>query len=238
MSKKGENRELRDNKDAIKYLRKVTHKLIIDSKQYDQGDLDALFGDAALLRMLYYKSKKSHPLINKFNPTSLTMFSYFNLKHDLDYGPMEYARFKKHGNFIDTFLFHPAFSEERRELSFSEWWNKEYVFKLGNTKLTRQEVIRVEANQIGSAHFDDNVNKNYYDLLNGDTGYHFNLISGEEVIPINLQNAIIRAIIHETILSFKKASLIDESYHPNFDYNLTQQVNTVRKLKPMDKIKK
>lgn len=229
------NNKTRNNEDAVKYLKRTAHKLIIDCERYDNGDLDALFGDASLLRMLFYETNVSHPLINKFNPNSLTMFSFFQLKHDLDYGPMEYARFKKYNKIIDTFLFCPIFSEEIRGVSFYKWWNDDYVFKLGNTKLTRKEVVRIGANQIGSAHFDDKVNTKYYDLLNGDTGYHLRLTSGEWVTPTNLQHAIMRAIIHETIISLKNASLINEDYQHNFNYNITKQINVCKKLPHGDK---
>ncbi len=51
--------------------------------------------------------------------------------------------------------------QECNELKFSEWWEKEVVFRSNEHSLTRKDIILSVANKDGGAHFDSEVEEKY-----------------------------------------------------------------------------
>lgn len=228
-------RSFQDIQNAIKYS---IHKLIIDCKNYDAGDLYALYGDSSILRNLFYNSRGNHPLIQLAQAhKSIRMFSYTNYKNrEVDYGATSIARIPdtlNNNHYIMTYLFDPKLVERPHKLPLSKWWESP-IFKFGNTIINRRVLVKIDANQNGGAHFDPDIDSNYYYLLNGQTGIEmlvniFNYqtifggdksLIGKKLRPSNLPGALLREVIHETILSFTNYfDFITETYEPNFEYN-------------------
>lgn len=229
--------------DQVKYATSCAiHKLIIDANRYDDGDLLALFGDSAILRTLFYQSHSNIPLIDQLSIHGrLEMISHSSFQgFDVDYGSMIFARFKEKtlhkGRLFNTFMYYPQ--DITKELPFDEWW-KGTLFQLGGTRITRKSLIKYSANQNGGAHFDKKLDKDFYDVLYGNTGFvlkidhsNYKLLGsskneiGQEISFQDLQTALLREVIDETIESLIKAlDFINDRYVPNFNFNFQRKAN-------------
>ncbi|PEH04766.1 hypothetical protein CP356_02590 [Lactobacillus sp. UMNPBX5] len=231
-------KSFQDIQNAIKYS---IHKLIIDCKNYDAGDLYALYGDSSILRNLFYNSRQNKPLIQLVQAhKDIRMHSYaFFENHEVDYGSTIIARLPDTLNdnrYTTTYLFNPDLVTRIHKLPFTRWWEQP-IFKFGNTIINRRILVKIDANQNGGSHFDTEIDSQYYCLLTGKTGiemkvnfYNFQTIFGgdssligKKLKPSNLPGALLREVIHETIISFcNYFDFIEEEYKPNFQSNLSR----------------
>ena len=98
--------------------------------------------------------------------------------------------------------------EESNELDFSEWWEKEEVFKTKEHSLTRKDIVLSVANKDGGAHFDSEVDEKYnafrHSWSGGSTlvGINSGIRRGYDNIPIY---PAIRQIAHELLSTIKTA---------------------------------
>lgn len=237
-------RSFQDIQNAIKYS---IHKLIIDCKNYDAGDLHALYGDSSILRNLFYNSRDNRPLIQLVQAhKAIRMFSYTNYENrEVDYGATSIARLPdpfNNNDYIMTYLFDPGLIEKPHKLPLSKWWESP-IFKFGDTMINRRILVKIDANQNGGAHFDPDIDSNYYYLLNGQTGIEMEVsmfnyqtifggnkdLIGKKLKPSNLPGALLREVIHETILSFiNHFDFITENYAPNFEHNFLNNTMRIR----------
>lgn len=231
-------RSFSDIQDAIKYS---IHKLIIDCKNYDAGDLYALYGDSSILRNLFYNSRQNKPLIQLVQAhKAIRMYSYTCFQNsEIDYGSTIMARLPDtlhHNEYTTIYLFNPDIVTKVHKLPFARWWEQP-IFKFGNTIINRRILVKLDANQNGGSHFDPEIDSQYYYLLTGKTGiemevnfYNFQTIFGgdssligKKLKPSNLPGALLREVIHETITSFcNYFDFIEEEYDPNFQFNLSR----------------
>lgn len=237
------NNEVYRTEEQVKYtVSCAIHKLIIDANRYDDGDLLALFGDSAILRTLFYQSHSNIPLIDQLGIHGrLEMVSHSSFQgFGVDYGSMIFARFKEKtlhkGRLFNTFMYYPQ--SITKELPFDEWW-KGTLFQLGGARITRKSLIKYSANQNGGAHFDKKLDKDFYDVLYGNTGFvlkinhsNYKLLGssakeiGQEISFQDLQTALLREVIDESIESLiKTLDFIDDRYVPNFNFNFHRKVN-------------
>lgn len=231
--------------DVKQQLIECFEALISDALSYDSGNFKSIKRSSGVLRMLFYDTTNSHSIINQIdNKSKIPMVSFSNYKEKdyLYYGQIFCARFWELPPAInqhyDTFLFYPD-KANCFNVSFTDWWNG-VVFRLDDTKFTRGNLILSIANKDGGVHFDPTIDEGYIHLINGDTGFKINpkennhLILGgspnannEEVKFKDLHLALMREIVHESILSLNRYFGIQIEYHPNFDYNWNRKLNQV-----------
>ena len=240
------NKIPRSKEEIENNLKLLIHKLKIDAERYDDGDLYALFGNSALLRTLYHQSHRGKPLIDLLKiHKDLKMISYSSFSGaDIDYGSVIAVRMKDkllhRGSVYNTFLYSPNKQTDKKILKFNEWW-LQTIFQLGETKINRKDLVKVIADQNGGAHFDSEINSNFYHLLHGTTGFtlgvtrnNYYLLGstpsevGQQIKFVDLPTALIREVIDETIDSFNaNLDFINEPYHPNFKFNFDRKLNLI-----------
>ena len=58
----------------------------------------------------------------------------------------------------------------KKSLIFINWWEREVIFSLPNSSLTRKDLVLAVANKDGGAHFESTVKKNYDDYRHSYSG--------------------------------------------------------------------
>lgn len=226
-------------------LIECVESLVLDSEAYDKGMFNMIKRSSATLRMLFYDSRTSHSLINQIgSKDSLKMYSFINypIKQEIFFGSIYCARFwaspPKIGHY-DTFLFSPQ-KDRLVELSFDSWWNGT-IFRVGkDSDFSRGKIIVTLANQDGGAHFDPTIDSNYNSLVKGTTGFQIPPKSTNHIIfggspdyndqPVQFKDihlAIMRQVVHETILSLIENFSLKINYKPNFEYNWERKLNPI-----------
>lgn len=219
------------------------HDLISDAHRFDYGDLRAIKRSAVTLRTLYYDTKQSHSLLSEIGDRQyIKLISYSNPdKKDIYYyGNLFVAVFMTQtiGKYDYRYLFLPGKESIIRNLNFNDWWNGE-VIRMKSNNLTRREFVRIMANQDGGAHFDPKLDKTYINLRDGNTGVVFlprneassSLLFGNddtnEIRPKNIELAIMRQIVHESIISLIRWYRLPLEYSPDFDYLWQRKINSI-----------
>jgi len=88
-----------------------------------------------------------------------------------------------------------------RQLSFSDWWNKEVIKDDKNRKLTRKDIVLFVCHKDGGAHIDENLDDVYFDLTrNNSLGLKY-FVSDNEGEVKGAELASIRQITHEVLKS-------------------------------------
>lgn len=253
--------------EAKETLENSLQYLIADAKEYDKGNFIAIKRSVITLRTLFYDS----------NNNSRSLLTYLNAKNDLrmksfvtpfqkeviNYNNIYFARFKDRRTkkkYYDTFLFFPG-EDKPRTLSFDCWWNEKIItFKDSNdekdSSLNREQLIKIESNKDGVAHFDANIRgkapRNYFDFKRGNTGIfikqisdpltHLVMVGGDfdpndtNIIGQDLNLALTRQIVHETLISLIPYFDIPLNYDPDFKHNWLNKLNSIGwKLNVSDK---
>ena len=65
----------------------------------------------------------------------------------------------------------PILGEQFAEVGISDWWNIEEVFVYSTRKYTRKKIILTAANKDGGAHVDEELDKFYEALSEGENGF-------------------------------------------------------------------
>lgn len=240
--KRKNNRVSRLPDEAKAQLLECVNALIFDAAAYDKGEFSIIKRSSTTLRMLFYDSKTSHSLINQIsNKKILPMQSYieYPTKKKMFFGYVFCARFwsspPEINSHYDTFLFSPP-NDFENFIPFDDWWDGS-IFSWGED-FTRKRLVITIANQDGGAHFDPEIDSSYRSLVNGDTGFHIkaknnnHIIFGgspkqnnKDIFFKDLHLALLREIVHETIISLIKFFNLSIEYRPNFDYNWNRKLN-------------
>ena len=220
--------------------------LINDSSLYDQGNFKAIKRSSTVLRMLFYDSNTSHSITKQIDSKDKLRFIVSNppikANEIVYYGSIFVARFKLPGlsnsNYYDTYLFDKDFHNLNREINFNLWWN-EPILRVFSTEITRGSLIRIIANQDGGAHFDPKIDSNYVNIVNGKTGFkilgaYSDLLilgtpekSNKDLLFYDAHLALMRQIVHETIISLIKTYSLPLTYSPDFEYNRNRKTNII-----------
>lgn len=234
------NRIERNKNEFSEQMYQSLKDLQNDALRFDNGDIFAIKRSSVTLRSLFYDKKSSHSLLNLMNLTNKrfpTLTNKFSEKDNINYGTLHFIRLPKQPPFTgyyDTMLC--TDTKVKSYLPFEKWW-KQPILKFCSLIVTRESLIKIEANQDGGAHFDSKVNKNYKNLQNGSTGFRMfpqklnkfifeNYFGGDQSKDINPQNinlGLTRQIVHETLLAFNDEYKLH--YKPNFDTNLKRRLN-------------
>lgn len=186
---------------------------------------------------------------------TLTMKSYVQHidKEVINYSDIYFVRYKDRrtkAKYYDTFIFYPTDDSKVSTLSVEKWWNENIItFNDKNQgkdgSLTRQDLIKVIANKEGIAHFDTamdgKIPRRYIGFKRGYTGVHIEsinspalfhrLIGGDyspdeqDIYGVDLHLALMRQIVHETLISLIPATNSNLVYKPNFKRNVDQRLN-------------
>lgn len=239
--------------EAKRQLKVSLKDLANDAKRYDKGDFDAINRSSATLRTIFYHNNRNKSLVQFLNlENKLHMFSFApqrKAKSVANYGDIYFARFKQpnvltnNPEYRNMFIFNP-FNDKPRNLSFSQWWQEPIIY-FDSSNLTREFLILAAANADGAAHFDEKYKeafKDYVNFKNGYTGYRirpgtspivFSELIGssydpsKEIVIRDLPLAVLREVVHETILSFQKLHNYYINYKPDFDYNWQRKTNYI-----------
>jgi len=217
--------------------------LISDANRFDHGDLRAIKRSAVTLRTLYYDKNKSHSLLKEIGDKQYIKFlSYSNpVKKDVYYfGNLFVAVFMTRaiGKYAYRYLFFPEKTATFKNLNFDSWWNGE-VIRMHSNDLTREKFIKIMANEDGGAHFDSKINEEYANLRDGNTGVIIqagntsssSMLLGNNdtnmVKPKNIELAIMRQIVHESIVSLIRWYRLPIEYKPDFNYLWQRKINAI-----------
>lgn len=169
-----------------------------------------------------------------------TFTDTFNNTDVLNYGALQFVRFPKYFNntrYFDTMIFNPKNDNPIRYLKLKHWW-KQPILRLFNTDLTRENLVCFESNEDGGAHFDEQINKVFKSLRDGESSFRIigkdmnsfmfaNFIGGknvgDDVYPTYINWGLTRQIVHETLLSFNDE--FNLNYMPNLNENLSRRLN-------------
>lgn len=232
------NKELRDR------LRWSLLDLKSDAKRYDKGEFSAINRSSVTLRTIFYNSGKSKGILKQLriegNLRMPTFTKTFDDKDVLNYGSLQFIRFPKYFNnakYFDTMIFRPENDTPITYLKLKKWW-KQPILRLFNTDLTRENLVYFESNEDGGAHIDEQINKVFKSLRDGDSSFRIigkdinsfmfaNFIGGEnvgdDVYPTYINWGLTRQIVHETLLSFNDE--FNLNYMPNLNKNLSRRLN-------------
>ncbi len=222
--------------------------LISDAQLYDKGNFNAIKRSSVIIRTLFHDTQLSHSLIGQIEKDKDHLnFNVSNRKIEhneiIYYGSIFVAIFDfpylSDGNYYNTYLFDPEHHNANRTINFSTWWN-DTVLKVLNTNFTRKKLILTIANQDGGAHYDPNLNSNYLNIINGSTGFNI-IVSSSDLSILGISNyskenvvfedahlALMRQIVHETIITLIKHYNLDISYDPELSYNQSKALNEIQ----------
>ena len=248
MTKRKRTRRIKLNVEAHQQIIDSIDDLISDANRYDLGEFRAIKRSSAILRMLFYDTNNQTSLVKSLNDQDTIRMASFAPKigeNDvLNFGSVLTASFKDTSfntqPYYNTFLFHEDFAPHW--LPFSSWWAEPLFLMRDEVSdhkniLTREKCVTIMANQDGGVHFDNNIDTDYKNLQNGDTGFILqsaeaaSLLLGYDTFKFDnikfkdIGFAYLRQIVHETILSFIKYYQLNNKYIPNFEYNWTRKLN-------------
>lgn len=251
-------------RDLHRQLRAAVYDLISDAKRYDAGEFDAIRRSSVTIRALLYDHKNPHghssnSILGQLGlKDSIKFASYFKKAYKdslADYSYFKIARFDvpdfvtPSKRYYDTYLFTPEnIYQPDQWLSFRKWWNSRLItldFIEEQFSLTRKNIVMIEANQDGGAHFDSDLQPYYTWLRDGATGpsartkskrLYSGLFGGnlkalkdEDYIfkPRDMNLAMTRQIVHETLLSIMQLHHLTFkiNYNPNFLHNINNRLN-------------
>lgn len=260
MSPQNDNIRLQEAKET---LEDSLQYLVNDAKNYDKGNLRSIKRAAGTLRTLLYDPDRVN-----HNSNSQSLLKYLKVKNEiqmqsyvkpLDKGTINYnclyfARFKDrrtNQKYYDTFLFYPKNSTPQH-LSFDDWWNEKIItFNDVNNQIdssiTREQLIKVEANKDGIDHFDANIRGNgaheYFGFKRGHTGFHITkvtnplayaaIIGGDydpdetDIVGYDLNLALTRQVVHEVLISLLPYFDLGIEYRPDFNTNWNNKLNAI-----------
>lgn len=184
--------------------------------------------------------------------------SYFKKSYSdscADYSYFKIARFDvpdfvtPSKRYYDTYLFAPK-NDYKPDywLPFNKWWHGKLItlkYVEEQFSFTRQNIVMIEANQDGGAHFDANIQPYYEWFKNGATGpvlktrnkkLYQGLFGGDikslkpdDLIfkPKDINLAMTRQIVHEVLLSIMqlKRLTFQVNYEPDFNHNINNRLN-------------
>lgn len=237
----------RSNEDLINQLKYCLNNLVLDAREYDNGNFQAIRRSSATIRMLFHDSRTSHSILNqisdkeKFRLLNTFIYdkeipAYFSgvLFVQLVTGEATYK--KIYNTFVPDNL---LAMKQKKEIPFKQWWEGS-VYNLGDkTNFSRKDIILTMANQDGGAHVDPKIDFSYSSLANGITGWNIdlsNFFSPEfyklmdpdkngYIHPKDIHLAIMRKIVHEVLYSLPTQVRMSINYKPNFLKNLNKRLN-------------
>lgn len=181
---------------------------------YDNGNRSAIKMATPQLRTLFYKQSYGDiliDLISEINKNQFLSTCKFSDKTVLYGGSVTNA-------FVDgKYVYLPACYEKGLEvghyISFEHWWNGRILIA-SDASFTREELVKFIVNNDGGAHIDPKLNEKYYNLKNDIYSLQATNARGMPGIPFKeLHLALLRQLVHEALMSFKKMNFIKE-YNP------------------------
>ena len=192
---------------------------------YDKGNRSAIKMATPPLRTLFYKQSYGDILINlipEVNKKQFLSTCAFGNK------PIIYS-----GSVFNAFvngkcIYLPSCYETEpmagHFISFEHWWNGRILIA-SNVSFTRRDLVRFVANKDGGAHIDPELDQTYYNLKNNIYSWQLTRMGNFPNIPFEeLHLALLRQLVHETLMSFKKMHFI-QNYDPGKNcYNVKNNI--------------
>lgn len=212
------HQELRDN------FNDHLSDLILAANQYDAGNRRRIKLASPILRTLFYKQRYGEIMIKILPPEISIDFESFASSVSIANDTVLYGGPVLNGQVPDSDfkkpkkIYLPLFSMESIHwISFDHWWNGRILYVNGEG-FKRWELVRYMANQDGGAHEDLALGEKYSKLKHNLFSMEDN--NGGHYKELNL--ALLRQIVHETLLSFDKMNLLPETYiFSNHDSNFS-----------------
>lgn len=213
---KHKSRHVAKNEEEIfKNFSEQVEFLILAAKSYDEGSRNAIKMATPALRTLFYKQKYGDILIDKISIVDKTKFCstvrYFP-KTVLYTGPVIPEVLVDGDKKRVNYVYLPACYDNaiyENTITFEQWWDG-ILFIANKETFTRREMVRFMANQDGGAHVDSQLDRKYWDMVH-------NIFSSRQIPgnqpTMDLNLALMRQIVHETILSLDKMCIA----HPKYD---------------------
>lgn len=184
------------------------------AKLYDSGERTAIKMATPQLRTLFYQQSYGDILINlipEVNKDQFLSTCQFGEK------PIIYGGSVTNAFVAGKYVYLPSCYEKNLEIghyiSFEHWWNGRILIA-SDTSFTRKELVRFIVNKDGGAHIDPELNEKYYNLKNDIYSLQATKMPNMPGIPFKeLHLALLRQVVHETLMSFKKMNFIKD-YDP------------------------
>lgn len=236
--RKNKNREFQDR------LLWALNDLKNDAERYDHGEYSAINRSSVTLRTIFYGSGNILKQLRITGKIKIPTFTPFFTEHDcVSYGALDFVRLPKYfknSDYFDTMLFSLRNETEPIQKLKIKRWLKQPIFRYDFVDLSRENLIRIEANQDGGAHVDPQINKFYRNLRDGDSSFKIltngmdqqifkNIIGGnnnkEMVFPQYINWGLTRQIVHETLLAFNNE--FNLNYMPDLMSNFNKRLNKI-----------
>lgn len=213
-----------------------------DAERYDNGEFSAINRSSVTLRTIFYGSNNILNHLKIKGQTKLPTFTpTFTDKDIVNYGALDFIRLPKYfknEEYFDTMLFGMRDDiKPIRQLKVKKWI-KQPIFRFNSIDMSRESLIQIEANQDGGAHVDEQINKFYRRMRDGDSSFVINTdskinfdnfiggkFSDKGVFPKYVNWGLTRQIVHETLLAFNDQFSLN--YSPNFKNNLNKRLNPI-----------
>lgn len=214
-SKKSTIRLTKD--ELIDQLKEQISFLQFSVKNFDEGNELEAKRMAISLRIMLYDTSNSKSLLGqlglkkkiKFLNTAVPYSSTNLLSHHGLVGiKIEHLGNAKYFPFLDN--------KDARFNSFKDWWGEIVIKDKKSNTFTRSNLIKIVSNKDGGAHVDSDIDKDYYELKNGNTiGWIFTDINGNVK---DLDNKIVFVSIRE--ITFEVLKSLYEYNNNWFEYNI------------------
>ncbi|QBA80726.1 hypothetical protein [Lactiplantibacillus plantarum] len=212
------HQELRDN------FNDHLSDLIIAANQYDAGNRRRIKIASPILRTLFYKQRYGEIMIKILPPEVSIDFESFASSVSIADNSILYGGPVRTGQIPDSNfknpkkIYLPLFNKEAIHwIDFEDWWQGRILYVNGES-FKRWELVKYMANQDGGAHEDLSLGEKYSKLKHN--LFSIEDANGGHYKELNL--ALLRQAVHETLLSFNKMNLLPEPYtFSEYDVNFS-----------------
>jgi hypothetical protein len=203
--------------------------LVTAAAAYDNGNRSAIKMATPALRTLFYKQSFGPILIDQISTIDKSKFIStveYSSNSIIYMGPVTPTSLQNPLSNEEVYVYLPNCYDSAMKAShvitFDQWWNGN-IFINQNDFFTRRDLIRLIANQDGGSHVDNRLEAKYSKMVHNAMSF----IAGPANKPFEELNlALIRQIVHETMLSFKKMNLTKIIYDSGENsFNNTHQIN-------------
>lgn len=215
MPKHKPKRVPKNEEEIFKAFSEQVDFLIQAANLYDSGNRPAIKMATPALRNLFYQQSYGKILIDRISLIDKSKFystvRYYP-KSVIYTGPVIPETIIPPDSDTASMVYLPNCYDDpfdAHQLNFDQWWDG-ILFIAGGDTFTRHEMVKFMANQDGGVHVDSGLEQKYSNMVH-------NLYSGQSMptgLPTKELNlALMRQIVHETILSFERMHIKHSKYH-------------------------
>jgi hypothetical protein len=191
-------------RDYIAELKKQIQFIKTSCKVYDDGNCDEAIRIATSLRVIFYKSKISKPIIDKISVENLLSTAFIPEKGAIMSTIHALVYLRTTGGNPPRAEYIPNLSESSRKkyVSVNEWWEKEVIYHFQSSgPLARKNLVLMAADKDGGAHVDEILPEEYERIMRGEPWSVHSEMTGGKILLVNGHLASLRQMGYEVLNS-------------------------------------